>query len=121
MLTTDATEVVELVPIEAPASTVQVLTESQPKDRYVVGGSERASLNGVGTSPDNVQELAPVDGGWPAWRFVASGFVVEVMVWGFQFRSVRKVTPLLVHSPPNSIAVTVFSKVRAFRVHLKLS
>ena len=37
--------------------------------------------------PENVQELAPVDGGWHAWRFVASGFVVEVMVWGFQFRS----------------------------------
>lgn len=110
MLTTDATDVVELVPIEAPASTVQVLTESQPKDRFGVEGSARASLNGVGTSPDNVQELAPVDGGWPAWRFVASGFVVEVMVWGFQFRSVRKVTPLLVHSPPTLLQLRYFPR-----------
>ncbi|KZT69305.1 MFS general substrate transporter [Daedalea quercina L-15889] len=42
-------------------------------------------LNAGQTDPDNVQELAPIDRGWPAWRFVASGFAVEVMIWGFQF------------------------------------
>ena len=35
-----------------------------------------------------VQELPAVDGGWKAWRFVASAFVLEVMIWGYEFRSV---------------------------------
>ena len=125
MLTTDATDVVELVPIEAPASTVQVLTESQPKNRFGVEGSIRASLNGVGKSPDNIQELAPVDGGWPAWRFVVSGFVVEVMVWGFQFRSVQEVTSLLVHSSSTLLQLRYIPRsehsafVRSYRDGLK--
>ncbi|KAI0770597.1 MFS general substrate transporter [Fomes fomentarius] len=33
----------------------------------------------------NVQELPPVDRGVRAWMFCASGFVLEMMVWGFSF------------------------------------
>lgn len=36
-----------------------------------------------------IQELPPVDGGWKAWQFVASAFVLEAMIWGYEFRSVR--------------------------------
>ena len=35
-----------------------------------------------------VQELPPVDRGIRAWTFCAAAFVLEMMVWGFGFRSV---------------------------------
>jgi len=34
----------------------------------------------------HIQELPEIDGGWKAWRFCAAGFVLEVMIWGFEFR-----------------------------------
>ncbi|CCM02672.1 uncharacterized protein FIBRA_04777 [Fibroporia radiculosa] len=33
----------------------------------------------------SVHELAPIDGGWKAWRFCISGFLLEVVTWGFTF------------------------------------
>lgn len=36
----------------------------------------------------NVQELPPVDRGIRAWTFCFSALVLEMMVWGFGFRSV---------------------------------
>lgn len=35
--------------------------------------------------------LQPVDGGFHAWLFVFSAFVLECLVWGFPFRSVASV------------------------------
>lgn len=35
-----------------------------------------------------IQELPPVDRGFKAWAFCFSGFVLEMMVWGFGFRLV---------------------------------
>ena len=34
----------------------------------------------------NIQELPPVDRGMRAWMFCFSGFILEMMVWGFGFR-----------------------------------
>ena len=36
----------------------------------------------------NAQELPPADRGIRAWTFCAAGFVLEMMTWGFGFRSV---------------------------------
>ncbi|PCH44516.1 MFS general substrate transporter [Wolfiporia cocos MD-104 SS10] len=36
-------------------------------------------------SEANVQELPAIDGGWRAWRFCASAFAIEVIIWGFEF------------------------------------
>ncbi|KZT69303.1 MFS general substrate transporter [Daedalea quercina L-15889] len=33
----------------------------------------------------NIHELSPIDGGWEAWRFVASAFAMETMIWGYEF------------------------------------
>jgi len=30
-------------------------------------------------------DLAPVDGGWKAWTFVVSSFILETFIWGFGF------------------------------------
>lgn len=58
----------------------------------------------------NVQELAPVDRGVQAWTFCFAGFVLEMMVWGFGFRSVPhpvSVTrwPRHTHLSPNSYGI----------------
>ena len=82
--------------------------------RYETSVYELATLNAAGTSqPEtpaalsaqssmaalraadpqegtNVQELPPVDGGFRAWSFCFSAVVLEMMVWGFGFRSVRQ-------------------------------
>ena len=60
-----------------------------------------------------VQELPPVDGGLRAWTFCAAGFVLEMMVWGFAYRS----APALAACSASLLtrgffAVMVSSKVR---------
>ena len=60
-----------------------------------------------------IQELPPVDRGFKAWAFCLSGFVLEMMVWGFGFRSVLdsshfELIPMLTGSIST---VTVYSKV----------
>ena len=82
-----AVEVVELVSVEARGGTVHGSDILHPGEHREAGAAVEAGISKEGELPENVQGLSPVDGGWHAWRFVASGFVVEVMVWGFQFRS----------------------------------
>ncbi|KAI0671132.1 MFS general substrate transporter [Trametes maxima] len=48
--------------------------------------SSRAALHArVPQEGATVQELAPIDRGIKAWTFCASGFVLEMMIWGFAF------------------------------------
>lgn len=41
---------------------------------------------------EEVVALHPVDGGFHAWLFVFSAFVLECLVWGFPFWSARFLT-----------------------------
>ena len=46
----------------------------------------------LSTSPNtsssvlNAQHLPPIDEGWKAWSYCASGFVLESLSWGFLSR-----------------------------------
>ncbi|TFY61513.1 hypothetical protein EVJ58_g4474 [Rhodofomes roseus] len=79
----------QLDPSECPIELTPVALERGREDT----ASDRLHLrepstDGTVTSQfeeTNVQELPPIDGGWKAWRFVASAFMVEVMVWGWEF------------------------------------
>lgn len=62
---------------------------SSPVTPSLSAQSSMTALRGSATDPRegiNVQELAPVDRGIRAWTFCISGFVLEMMVWGFGFR-----------------------------------
>lgn len=51
-------------------------------------GSAPVSSSEANVTPreSNVQELPAIDEGWQAWRFCAAGFLIEVMIWGLEFR-----------------------------------
>ena len=65
------------------------LEDNQPSGPEILSvRSSIAALRVAGSTEDsvNVQELPPVDRGLKAWTFCASGFVLEMMIWGFGFR-----------------------------------
>ncbi|EPT01088.1 hypothetical protein FOMPIDRAFT_1049074 [Fomitopsis schrenkii] len=88
----DSIETLELGPIAASSSRkgeVQIDSRSSSRQQFeqiniIDPNGSREQLHAEDAERDNVQELAPIDSGWPAWRFVAAGFMVEVMIWGFQ-------------------------------------
>ena len=96
----DSVETLELGPVASSSrkDEVMVAVDSKASSRQQLeqisvidpqGSREQLhAADADAVDRDNVQELAPIDGGWPAWRFVAAGFMVEVMIWGFQFWSV---------------------------------
>ena len=94
----DSVETLELGPVASSSRKdgVVVVNDSKASSRQQLEqisvidphGSREQLHTADALDRDNVQELAPIDGGWPAWRFVAAGFMVEVMIWGFQFWSV---------------------------------
>lgn len=92
----DSIETLELGPIAASSSRkgeVQIDSRSSSRQQFeqiniIDPNGSREQLHAEDAERDNVQELAPIDSGWPAWRFVAAGFMVEVMIWGFQLWSV---------------------------------
>lgn len=78
-------------PYEMSKVTTEMVDTQSPGDTPATL-SARSSMAALRvTDPQdgtNVQELPPVDRGVRAWMFCASGFVLEMMVWGFSFRSV---------------------------------
>ena len=103
----DSIEALELGPIASssrdlkselePEITVQTDSKASSRAQFEAeqisvidphGSREQLRADAAAERDNVVQELAPIDGGWPAWRFVAAGFMVEVMIWGFQFWSV---------------------------------
>lgn len=92
----DSVETLELGPVASSSrkdEAVTIVNDSKASSRQQLEqisvidphGSREQLHAADALERDNVQELAPIDGGWPAWRFVAAGFMVEVMIWGFQF------------------------------------
>lgn len=93
---TNSIETLELGPTVASPSqkdVPQLDSSSRQQITVIDPHGSMEQLNAEDAEGDNVQELAPIDGGWHAWRFVAAGFMVEVMIWGFQVWSVA--TPSL--------------------------
>ena len=95
----DSVETLELGPVASSSrkDEVVVVNDSKASSRQQLeqisvidphGSREQLRADAAAERDNVVQELAPIDGGWPAWRFVAAGFMVEVMIWGFQFWSV---------------------------------
>ncbi|TFY61497.1 hypothetical protein EVJ58_g4473 [Rhodofomes roseus] len=78
----DKTDTIELAPVASVGQ--EEAQRARSSSRQGLTQSRLDMDAGGETGPDNVQELAPIDGGWQAWRFVAAGFMVELMIWGFQ-------------------------------------
>ncbi|EIM85762.1 MFS general substrate transporter [Stereum hirsutum FP-91666 SS1] len=58
--------------LSSPATTLPIV----PQDRHGQDEADLATLR-------NESHLAPVDGGYQAWSFLAGAFVIETIAWGF--------------------------------------
>ena len=62
---------------------------SNPAPAPEIGVAEAPEQSSIAVEPQegvNIQELPPVDRGRRAWMFCISGFILEMMVWGFASR-----------------------------------
>ena len=90
-------------------------TSTAPKDQFVASVAEntpttlsaQSSMAALRVEDPqegaNVQELPPVDRGVGAWTFCAAAFVLEMMIWGFSFRSAWTFHPIVLTRLPNDL------------------
>ncbi|KAI1797068.1 hypothetical protein LXA43DRAFT_1057423 [Ganoderma leucocontextum] len=73
-------------------SSMQVVESGQhaPTPPTFSTSSSQAPLQAANSGGPNVQDLTPVDRGVRAWVFCISSFVLEMMMWGFCFRTLAR-------------------------------
>ena len=96
------------------ASHLEAASDSWPAQQLSTQSS-MAALHVVDPQEGvNVQELPPVDKGFPAWSFCAASFVLEIMVWGFSFRLVVLHPPLLPVRTDKICSYGIFQGISGF-------
>ncbi|KAA1133576.1 hypothetical protein PGTUg99_025267 [Puccinia graminis f. sp. tritici] len=76
----------ELATFHSPHHDHQATISSRPKNIVhepdLIKNNQRLELDFQSASKDRERTLAPVDGGFLAWRFIFLSFLVEGYVWG---------------------------------------